>query len=33
MHASLLQEARGWSAGDTFMLEGMLELLDDYDEW
>ena len=27
------QDARGWTAGDTFMLEGMLSLLDDYDEW
>ena len=27
------QDARGWASGDTFMLEGMLSLLDDTDEW
>ena len=27
------QEARGWTAGDTFMMEGMLDFLDDYGEW
>ena len=27
------QDARGWGAGDTFMMEGMLSFLDDYDEW
>lgn len=27
------QDARGWNAGDTFMMEGMLSFLDDYDEW
>ena len=27
------QEARGWGQGDTFMLEGLLDLLDDYSEW
>ena len=27
------QEARGWGSGDTFMLENMRELLDDYDEF
>lgn len=27
------QEARGWAKGDTFMLEGLLALLDSNDEW
>jgi hypothetical protein len=27
------QDARGWGSGDTFMMEGMLSFLDDYDEW
>ena len=27
------QDARGWQAGDTFMMEGMLSFLDYYDEW
>jgi len=27
------QDARGWGAGDTFMMEGMLSFLDDFDEW
>ena len=27
------QDARGWSSGDTFMMEGMLSFLDYFDEW
>jgi len=28
-----MKDARGWSSGDTFMMEGMLSFLDYFDEW